>query len=96
MGVDCGPNMAVEGGEVLGVYNFSEWAERMFCKECGTHIFYHLKGTERYSVPVGLLDGNQKFEFTEQIFIDKKPDYYEFSNKTDMLTEAEVFAKYAP
>ena len=35
------------------------------------------------------------FEFKEQIFIDRKPSYYEFANQTENLTEAEVFAKFA-
>jgi hypothetical protein len=37
-----------------------------------------------------------EFEFTEQIFIDRKPAYYDFANQTVTLTEAEVLAKFAP
>lgn len=98
LAIDCGPKMEVTSGkEFLGVFNSSEWAERAFCKECGTHIYYYLKDTDFYGVPVGLLDqGSTEFKFEEQIFIDKKPAYYEFANETENLTEAEVFAKYAP
>lgn len=31
-----------------------------------------------------------------QLFIDKKPSYYSFSNPTIELTETQVLAKYAP
>ena len=30
----------------LGVYRSSEWAERCFCKKCGTPLFYRLVGKE--------------------------------------------------
>ena len=36
-----------------------------------------------------------EFDFTEQIFIDRKPSYYAFANQTMNLSEAEVFAKFA-
>jgi len=96
MAIDCGPEVEVVGKAFMGVFNSSEWAERAFCKECGTHIYYHLKGTDNYALPVGLLDGDPQFVFKEQIFIDRKPEYYEFANETEDLTEAEVIAKYAP
>ena len=35
------------------------------------------------------------FVFNHQVFIDKKPAYYEFKNNTENMTEAEVFEKYA-
>ena len=31
---------------------------------------------------------------THQVFVDERPSYYEFANKTDDMTGAEVFAKY--
>ncbi len=33
---------------------------------------------------------------TSQIFIDEKPAYYDFANKTHNMTGAEVFAAFAP
>ncbi len=49
----------------------------------------------QYFVPVGLFQDGIEFEFTEKIFIDQKPDYYEFANQTVNLSEAELFAKFA-
>jgi hypothetical protein len=96
LGISCGTDVQIDGVEKLKVYPSSEWAERAFCSECGTHIFYRLLPTNEYFVPAGLFQDGIEFEFTEQIFIDKKPDYYEFANQTLRLTEAEVFAKFAP
>lgn len=82
------------GNEHIAIFSSSEWAERGFCKQCGTHLFYRLKQEEHYAIPVGLLDGSD-WDFTEQIFIDQKPEFYTFANDTRMLTEEEVFAQHA-
>ena len=84
------------GEENVSIYNSSDWAERGFCRNCGTHLFYRLK--EGASKPfinfsVGLF-ADVPFEFDHQIFIDKKPEFYTFSNPTHDMTEAEVFEKF--
>lgn len=96
MSVDCGTEVSFSSEENVTIYNSSEWAERGFCKQCGTHLFYRLKHTGQYFVPTGLFENVDSFVFEHQIFIDKKPAWYCFSNKTENMTEAEVFEKYAP
>jgi hypothetical protein len=96
LGLACGSDVQIDGVEKLKVYQSSEWAERAFCGECGTHIFYRLLPTNEYFVPAGLFQDGVEFEFKEQIFIDRKPSYYDFANQTSNLTEAEVFAKFMP
>jgi hypothetical protein len=95
LGLACGPEVQIEGVEQLKVYASSEWAERAFCSNCGTHIFYKLLGSGNYFLPAGLFPSDAAFEFTEQIFIDFKPSYYTFANQTLNMTEAEVLAKFA-
>jgi hypothetical protein len=92
----CGSDVQIDGIEHLKVYKSSDWAERAFCSECGTHIFYRLSANNDYFLPAGLFQDGVEFEFKEQIFIDRKPSYYEFANQTLKMTEAEVFAKFAP
>lgn len=98
-----GPLLAAEGtaaqfsGEQhLRVYASSQWAERGFCAECGSHLFYRLKRGGLYAVPVGILDGEEAWRFDSQIFIDAKPDYYCFANQTRELTGEQVFAEFGP
>ena len=93
--VSCGSEVQIEGVDKLKVYKSSEWAQRAFCSECGTHIFYRLLSTNEYFIFVGLFQDDLEFEFKEQIFIDRKPSYYEFANQTLNMTEAEIFAKFA-
>ena len=43
-------------------------------------------------MPVGLFVTDTKFEFTTHIFIEQKPDYYDFANHTKMMTGEQVIA----
>ncbi|SFG80022.1 GFA family protein [Neptunomonas qingdaonensis] len=94
LAVDCGTEVTFTGEENITTFASSEWAKRGFCKQCGTHLFYHLNENNQYIMPVGLLENIDELLFDHQIFIDKKPSYYSFSNKTADMTEAEVFAMY--
>jgi hypothetical protein len=96
MAVHGGPDAKFSGAENIKAFRSSEWAERAFCSVCGTHLYYRLITTNDYIFSVGIFQGGPEFEFREQIFIDQKPRSYEFANVTSKLTEAEVFAKYAP
>lgn len=97
-----GPLLAVESNAVdftnsdqIAIYNSSEWAERGFCRNCGTHLFYRLKQVTHYALPVGLFDDMDKWTLKQQIFIDHKPAFYSFAQKTEDLTGDEVFAKFS-
>ncbi|MBC8212860.1 MAG: GFA family protein [Gammaproteobacteria bacterium] len=96
MVVDCDTDVEFEGSSNINVYNSSDWAERGFCTHCGSHLFYRLKQSQQYHIPVGLIDTRADFVFDHQVFIDKKPSYYRFANHTEDMTEAEIFARYAP
>lgn len=87
--------VAFEGAENIGLYKSSEWAERAFCRVCGSSLYYHLLGTDHYSFSVGVLDDQSGLTLTQEIFIDEKPAYYDFANDTPKLTGAEVFAAFA-
>lgn len=95
LAVDSGDSVAFQGEENISIFDSSEWAERGFCNQCGTHLFYRLKQTGQTFIPAGLFEKSE-FTLDHQVFIDEKPDYYCFSNKTHNMTGAEVFAKYAP
>ena len=93
--VEGGDQPQISGNEFISVYSSSEWAERGFCKQCGTHLFYRIKNTDFCNFSAGLFKEVEKFKFQVQIFVDSKPDCYEFANKTEMMTEAEVIAKFS-
>ncbi len=94
MAIDCGDSLKITGKSSVSQYQSSEWAERGFCSNCGTHLFYLLKPANQYHLPAGLLAIDSEYSFTHQIFIDEKPDYYNFSDDTTNMTGAEVFAHF--
>ena len=96
LALQCGTELEIEGCEQIHLFDSSEWAERAFCKNCGTHLFYRIKDTGEYSIPAGFFTELKELEIDVQYFSDKKPGYYCFANKTKELTGAEVFAMYAP
>ncbi|MEO1510191.1 MAG: GFA family protein [Cyanobacteria bacterium J06633_23] len=96
MEVDCGTDILFKGEENITVYNSSDWAERAFCKKCGSHLFYRLKESNQHMVPVGLFDDQASFVFDTQVFIDKKPSFYSFANQTNDMTAAEIYEMYGP
>ena len=94
MAVDCGTEVSLKGEEHIGVFNSSEWAERGFCTQCGTHLFFRMKENNQYFVPVGLFQDSADFVFDHQVFIEERPDYYCFANETKDMTGEELFAQY--
>jgi hypothetical protein len=95
--MECEGAVQVADEASLGVYRSSDWAERCFCKQCGSVLFYRLVGKDDFGVvSAEALDDRAGFKFTSQIFIDDKPAYYDFANTTHNMTSAEVFAAFAP
>ena len=94
MEIDCGANVTFEGEDNITVYNSSSWAERGFCKKCGSHLFYRLKESRQHMIAVGLFVEQENLVFKSQVFIDKKPSFYSFENKTNNMTETEIFEMY--
>lgn len=92
--VHCGSDVSFVG-DAPSKYQSSDWAERGFCSSCGTHLFYHLLPNNEYILPAGLFQ-DQDFQLSNEIFIDEKPEFYEFSNQTTKLTGQQVFEQFAP
>ena len=90
-----GSNVAIEGEEYVQIFESSDWAERGFCRVCGTHLFYRLKESMQYMLPVGLFGTVDSFVFEKEIYVDSKPDFYCFGNEVEKLTEEEVEAQFA-
>jgi len=89
--VDCGLEVDFVSTEKINVFQSTTWAERGFCQQCGSHLFYRFKENNKYFMPIGLFDQQKGIIFDHQIFIDEKPTYYCFSNETQNMTGKEVF-----
>ena len=99
-----GINMAVACSEgtwnadaPIRVYRSSAWAERAFCDDCGSNLFWRaLSGAPSEQV-VSLMafDAPDAFPVTSQIFIDEKPDTYALAGVTVTMTGAQAMARFA-
>ena len=79
------------GEQNIARYESSKWALRGFCKTCGSNLFFQRKGFDFYVLWVGALDDPSAIKFTGEIFIDEKPDFYNFVGDHPRQTGAEFF-----
>lgn len=96
MAIGCADTVKFEDETELGIYPSSEWAERGFCKKCGTSLFYRMRSKADYHVSTEAFDDTSDFKLVSEIFIDEKPAHYAFANDTKKMTGAEVMAAFAP
>ena len=74
-------------------FSSSDWAERGFCTNCGSTIFYRLKDGSWFNVAAGTLDDQSVLSDIEShIFVDCKPSYYDFADQAPRLTEEQFLA----
>jgi hypothetical protein len=83
-----------DGEQNISRYASSEWAERGFCRQCGSHLFYFLKPASQYILCVGSFDDAAAFALSGEIYIDHKPSGYALAGHHPRLTEAEFLAKF--
>ena len=100
MGVEVPPaGITWTGEERIGTYQSSDWAERGFCKTCGSSLFWRLTAEGPMqgllSLSAGSLDDLNGMEFKTEVYIDAKPDSYAFAGDRKRMTEAEVMAMVA-
>ncbi len=72
-------SVSFQGEENIVRYASSEWAERGFCKICGSNLFYLLKPS-RYIIEAGAFN-QQNFELQSEIFSSAKPGWYQFAGE---------------
>ncbi|POF30207.1 GFA family protein [Roseibium marinum] len=93
MAVGCG-DVQVEDEDALGVYKSSGYGERVFCKTCGTTLFWRMADGSHTSVSAQAFDDPSVFKFTTEIFVDEQPANYAFANDTSKMTGPEVIAYF--
>ena len=88
-----GESFTLDGDENIAIYKSSDWAERAFCSCCGSSLWYRFAPTDHYSFLAGLFELPADFKIEQQIFVDEKPDWYDFAQQTAMKTGAQVIAE---
>ncbi|MEO1243951.1 MAG: GFA family protein [Pseudomonadota bacterium] len=93
--IDCGASLSFDDETNVGVYGSSDWAERGFCTKCGSTLFWRLKDKSINIVAVDTFDDPGALKLDHEVFIDEKPGYYSFNEKTQQLTGQQVFEMFA-
>ena len=90
--VHCPPDATFSKDQGLAWYQGSAWAERGFCRQCGTSLFWRLADTpdQELIVSVEALDDAQDLELERHIFIDSKPDRYDYRDDVPRVTQEEL------
>ncbi|MEM8804082.1 MAG: GFA family protein [Pseudomonadota bacterium] len=96
MGVPTDTFAVTRGREALTVVRTSDWAERAFCRMCGSNIYYKADPMPTPAVTLGSLDDTSGLTPTRQYYIDRKPDGFSIAEQTETMTEAECIAHFAP
>ncbi len=79
----------------LAVHASSEWAERGFCRDCGSSLFWRMQdGSGDTAVSTQIFETPDQFLFAEEIFIDHKPSNYDFAGERKRLTADETIAQF--
>ena len=85
-------SITFKGEDHIKRYASSEWAERGFCDECGTSLFYCLKEPQMYMMATGCFGDAEQFSLAGEIYIDEKPGGYDFAGEHPRMTGAEFMA----
>lgn len=69
-------HLHVDGSEYLKWYRSSEEAERGFCEQCGSLLFWRALGSDHTSIMAGCLEQPTGLSLVRHIHADDKGDYY--------------------
>lgn len=90
--------LEIEQEDKVKWYKSSDYAERGFCKNCGSNMFFRVTEPamgDYQGVSLGMLDDKTGYEIDSHIFVDKNPGYYEFSDNAPRLTEEEFLKQFS-
>ncbi len=94
-GVHVDGDVAFDGGDAIGVYASSDWADRGFCKTCGSALFWKMKDRSATVVALGLFKDQSGFVFDHEVFVEEQPDYYAFAGARIRLTKNDIMEAVA-
>ncbi|MGB0968604.1 MAG: GFA family protein [Halocynthiibacter sp.] len=78
-------NVTWTGEDHISRLQSSDWAERAWCKTCGTGLWFKVtmesKWSGNYEIPLGLFDQANGFTMNSEIYIDHKPDSFAYAGE---------------
>jgi hypothetical protein len=71
--------------KTLKWFRSSDWAQRGFCKVCGSSLFWRKDGEDATSIASGTLDGETGLKTSKHICVADKGDYYDITDGLPQL-----------
>lgn len=92
-------NVSWRGEGKIKTRKSSAWAERAWCDDCGTGLYFKVTQEGEFfgkvDLPIGLFDDPDGFRMSHEIYIDHKPDSFAFvADGHTQLTRADCVAKF--
>jgi hypothetical protein len=75
------PQLSIQPTEQLKWYHSSSEAQRGFCGQCGSNLFWKPTGGTYVSIWAGTLDDPTGLNGTEHIYVADKGDYYTLDDR---------------
>ncbi|OBX18580.1 aldehyde-activating protein [Erythrobacter sp. QSSC1-22B] len=88
-----GTDFTITGEGSITQFRSSEWAERAFCKVCGSNLWYRFLPTGNRSFLAGLFPDAVNFPIEREIFVDERAAWCEVSGGHPKLTGAQAIAE---
>lgn len=82
--------------EGLKWYRSSDFAERGFCENCGSSLFWRADGRGTTSIMAGTLDGETGLATVGHIMVAHKSDYYEITDDLPRIEGDDVASLLQP
>ena len=95
MSIANDPQDVVADGPVE-VFRSSEWAERAFCRTCGSTLWYGTVHDGARNLSAGLFDNAGGAALKIEFFVDECPQGYTFQGDHKKLNTKDTIALFAP
>ncbi|MEM9968384.1 MAG: GFA family protein [Pseudomonadota bacterium] len=77
-------------------FRSSDWAERGFCADCGSTLWYRAVEHGTYELAAGLFENAGGATIKLEYFVDQCPQGYAFAGAHERLTAQQTIALFAP
>lgn len=81
-------NIKITNSDGLAWYKTSDTAQRGFCRECGSSLFWEPFNLDATGIIAGSLDGPTGLKTMGHIFVGEKPDFYEITDGNPQFQES--------
>lgn len=91
-------NTTFHGSAHIRKLQSSAWAERAWCAECGSSLWYRVTEpgpmNENYEIPIGLFDDTTGMQLVSEIYHDVRASGCDFSAETTKLSRADTLKEF--